>query len=527
MLLRVSVKELYGMKTLPIFLLSLLLFSSGCIGDGKENTESYNLASDKNRTWYEIFVYSFYDSDGDGTGDLNGVTQKLDYIQDLGFNGIWLMPVHPSATYHKYDVIDYLDIDPDYGTLEDFDRLIEECGKRGIAVMMDLVLNHTSVSHPWFEEGVAALSAGDADNKYIDYYNFSKDIGNGQWQSACDGWYYECQFWSGMPDLNLYSQSLWEDIENIMEFWIDRGVKAFRLDAVLEYETGNRTKNIEILRRINDTAKAIDPDIYIVGEGWDTSVALYELYRSEVDSFFNFVFAGAEGKTGKTVLLKNQKTEDYINGLIYAQEEISAINPAATDAVFFTNHDTARAAGFLRQDPSLIKIAWGMNLMQSGNVFVYYGEEIGMSGSGRDENKRQPMYWTAERGTPGIPMPPPESEAVTHKQAPVDEQIKDDYSILNYIKNGIEIRNKYPEIKAGTIEDIFYSDGDKVCACTKVYEDSQLMLVYNISDSNAQINVDTNLTISDGLYTGEEKAVLDKGILTLPPYSISILKPGQ
>ena len=123
---------------------------SGCSKSNYKYKQDLNIIDDNYRNYYEIFVYSFYDSNGDGIGDLNGVTQKLDYIQDMGFNGIWLMPVMPSTTYHKYDVKDYCAIDSQYGTIDDFKNLVDECHKRGINVVIDMVINHTSSSHQWF-----------------------------------------------------------------------------------------------------------------------------------------------------------------------------------------------------------------------------------------------------------------------------------------------------------------------------------------------------------------------------------------
>ena len=141
-----------------ILVLSLLLVSLvGLVAcnpteDEPSDSVELNIIDDSYRNWYEIFVHSFYDTDNDGIGDLNGVTAKLDYIKEMGFNGIWLMPIHPSPTYHKYDVKDYYAIDPDYGTLDDFKTLITEAHNRGIRVIIDLVVNHSSDQHPWFKE---------------------------------------------------------------------------------------------------------------------------------------------------------------------------------------------------------------------------------------------------------------------------------------------------------------------------------------------------------------------------------------
>lgn len=196
---------------------------------------------DNYRTWYEIFVYSFCDSDGDGIGDLKGVTSKLDYLQELGVNGIWLMPIHPSPTYHKYDVTDYYAIDPQYGTMEDFEELMEQCRERDIRVILDLVLNHTSSEHPWFRAACDALASGNPENcPYVDYYFFDQEPKTADYYPVeGTSWQYEGKFWSGMPDLNLENPALQEEIERIMAFWMDKGVSGFRLDAAKEFFSGH------------------------------------------------------------------------------------------------------------------------------------------------------------------------------------------------------------------------------------------------------------------------------------------------
>ena len=223
---------------------------------------------DNYRTWYEIFVYSFCDSNGDGLGDLQGVTDQLDYLQNLGITGIWLMPIHPSSSYHKYNVSDYYAIDPDYGTMEDFETLMAECEKRGIHVILDLVVNHTGSDHPWFQEAAAYLqSLGDAEPDvqacpYVDYYNFTKEPKTAHTQVPGTDWYYESQFSSAMPDLNLDSELVRQEIGDIMRFWLDKGVAGFRLDAAKEFNTGSNDKNLGALipsRPLPRCTKAASP----------------------------------------------------------------------------------------------------------------------------------------------------------------------------------------------------------------------------------------------------------------------------
>ena len=170
---------------------------------------------DNYRTYYEVFVYSFCDSNGDGIGDIPGLVSKLDYLQNLGIRGLWLMPIHPSSSYHKYNVEDYYAIDPAYGTMEDFETLIAECEKRDIHVIIDLVLNHTASEHPWFKEAVSYLQnlpAGAEPNveecKYLDYYFFSKEAGAGTRPVEGTEWFYEGMFDFTMPDVNFASEEL-------------------------------------------------------------------------------------------------------------------------------------------------------------------------------------------------------------------------------------------------------------------------------------------------------------------------------
>ena len=220
-----------------------------------EYEQELNVIEDNYRNYYEIFVYSFYDSDGDGIGDLNGVTQKLDYIKDMGFNGIWLMPVMPSTTYHKYDVTDYYGIDSEYGTIEDFERLVEECHKRDIRIIIDFVMNHSSSQHPWFVEACEYLRELSEDEEpdasvcpYIDYYHFTKDKVDGTYYNVSGtDWYYEGSFWFGMPDLNWEKGVIKKEFEDIASFWIDKGIDGFRMDAVMHISETDKKLNTDVM----------------------------------------------------------------------------------------------------------------------------------------------------------------------------------------------------------------------------------------------------------------------------------------
>jgi len=460
-------------------------------------------------TWYQVFVYSFYDSNGDGIGDLNGVTERLDYIQSMGFDGIWLSPIHPSSTYHKYNVRDYFEIDPEYGTLDDFDELIKACRERGLKVLLDLVINHTDLNHPWF-------------TGHREYYNISDKPGNGNWERLPDGRYYECQFWGQMPDLNLESGEVRAELEKVFGFWLDRGVDGFRLDAIKDYFSGDIARNVEALSWLSDTIKRIEPGAYIVGEVWENTNALYQYYDSGVDSFFSFPFAGADGTIAKLMLLANTTMSDYLQKTADAYNAAKSRNAGATNAPFFTNHDMSRAAGFLRKDAKLIKTAWGLSLTQPGDAFVYYGEELGMSGSGKDENKRAPMYWTEGFRADGMANGPPGMDDMSHSFPPAFEQIGDPDSIFTYIREVIYLRNKYPHIGRGSYDVIPVAAGSKAGAVLRVWQGSEIVVAYNVSSEQESL-VLPGLLVDFVSATGERPQQKDD-LLTLPGYCIAILR---
>ncbi|MBE6019202.1 MAG: alpha-amylase, partial [Clostridiales bacterium] len=429
-------------RRLLCILLCVLLCLTGCRAD----RASGKAIDDKYRTTYEIFVGSFCDSNGDGTGDLNGIRSKLDYIQDLGFDAIWLTPVHPSSTYHKYDVDDHYAIDPAFGTMEDYEALLKECHERGIAVYMDLVLNHTSEDNEWFKAAADYLRELPADwepdasyCKYFDYYNFSREPADGYTQLEGTDWYYEARFWSEMPDLNLSSEAVRTEIRDIMAYWLGKGVDGFRLDAVTSYYEGDTAANTEFLSFLTETARGIDPDCYIVGEAWTDSDTISALYASGVDSLFDFPFAGQGGIIAKT-LDGTYSAKYYVRSMAQAEKAYGSANQDFVGAPFYTNHDVDRNAEYYPDDNGPVtKMAYAMSLFMTGNAFVYYGEEIGMCGAGRDENKRAPMYWSDDPGDPDMCAGPPDMDEVRMKYPSLADQVDDDASMYNWFKEVIRV----------------------------------------------------------------------------------------
>lgn len=511
------------------------------------DTYKYNqplhMLDDKYRTYYEVFLYSFCDSNGDGIGDIQGLISKLDYINDgddttdtdLGYTGIWLMPIMPSTTYHKYDVTDYYNIDPEYGTLEDFKQLIVECEKRGIHLIIDLVINHTSAKHPWFVEAsnyLQALPEGtQPDPKecpYIEYYNFTYgEPGNGTYAKlGASNWYYECPFWDQMPDLNLDKQEVRNEIEKIVDFWMECGVSGFRLDAAKEYFSGRSSKNIEVLTWFNTYVKKKNPSAYIVAEVWEDISTYAQYYESGIDSVFNFYFSQNEGVIGKTIISSATDAKYFEEKMIRVQEELASYSQDAIDAPFFTNHDTARSAGFLAYNEERMKMAAGMNLMMSGCAYTYYGEEIGMTGSGKDENKRAPMYWN-DSGE-GMTVGPKEREIQENRFESVEQQQQDVTSLYSYYKRAVRLRNENPEIARGKMESVKGILNNEICAISKTYEGSTIYMLYNVSEEEIQVTLDKEMypydTIRGYLSATGEEVRLEGDTIILPRYSIVILK---
>ena len=416
------------------------------------------------RTTYEVFVYSFCDSDGDGIGDLPGLLSKLDYIndgdpaggEDLGMTGLWLMPVFPSNTYHKYDVTDFTGIDPAYGTLEDMDALLAACHGRGMTVILDLPVNHTSTAHPWFQEAASYLrslppgrEAVKEECPYVWYYQFAREQYDGYVPLPDSEWYYEARFWSEMPDLNLTTGEVRQELGDVIDFWLDRGVDGFRLDAVTSYYTDNPEAGIEFTRWLTDTAKNRNPSAYIVGEAWADQNTYAQFYRSGIDSLFDFAFAGRDGTISR-VVNGAEGLRYFAESMVWEEELYASLNPAFVNAPFYTNHDMDRGAEYYAGgDPAKIKLAEALNLLMTGNTFIYYGEELGMKGAGRDENRRAPMCWSEDAHAPGMCAGPAGMDEIRMEYGSLEKQMSDPDSIFSYIREAVRIRESLPAIGRG------------------------------------------------------------------------------
>lgn len=489
-----------------------------------------NVISDNYRTFYEIFVGGFSDSNKDGMGDLKGIINRFDYLNDgdlnsgksLGINGIWLMPIMPSPSYHKYDVKDYKAIDPKYGTMKDFEDLSKLCDERDVKLIIDLVLNHSSTKHPWFKACTDAIKNGDFDSKYIDYYTIvTKEEARANsnhvyYQIGNTDYYYEGNFSSEMPELNYDNPKVKEEFKDIIKFWIDKGVDGFRLDAVKYIYYHDDKKTIDFLKWFDLECKKLKNDIYIVGEDWSSDDHIHDYY--EAINCFDFSFAEASGQIGSvlgninTVTDFTQYTEAYL-------KKVKEKNSNAIMHPFLSNHDMDRIGGYMSIDSGRAFIGANMYMLSSGSPFIYYGEEICMKGSrgnaNTDSNRRLAMLW-GDGDTVKDPIGTTYSKEL-QTNGTVKSQKRNKNSLLNHYKKLIQIRNAYPQIARGeyySIETDIYCFG----GFYSEYNNERVAVFHNTSTNELKINLSKYTDIELKMLkvsVGLNDANYDNGILTI------------
>ena len=421
---------------------------------------------------YEVFVRSFYDSNGDGIGDLRGLTQKLDYIAGLGADCVWLMPVAESPSYHGYDVSDYYKIEPDYGTNDDFKAFVAAAHRRHIRVLVDLVLNHASSEHPFFREALR-----DTSSPYRSWFRWSATGGRNWHKSPVRNEYYYGFFWSGMPDWNFENPAVLEEAKHVARYWLDSmGVDGFRLDAIRHLiEVGDQDANTSgthaVLRDYGQYIRSIAPPprSYTIGEVWDNTDAILTYYPDQLDAYFAFPISDALmdavrlGKAGR---------------LIPTVLQFQAAQPAYRWAPFQRNHDQTRTMTVLGNDVAAAQLAATILLTLPGLPFVYYGEEIGMTGDKPDERLRTPMQWTGSAAgfTSGKPWESLQADSITANVAAEDHATN---SLLNLYRQLMHLRAADPALRNG--------------ALVPVATGSEAVLAYIRKDGARQVLVVANL----------------------------------
>jgi alpha-amylase len=474
---------------------------------------------------YEIFVQSFADSNNDGIGDIMGMTSRLDYLHDLGVEAVWLMPLHPSTTYHKYNVDDYYAIHPDYGTLQDFKTFVEEAHKRGIHVVIDLVINHSGRENLWFKEALK-----DQHIKYWDYYVWAhKDDpqvrpAEGQKRS---NWYpvkgsdylYFAHFGSNMPDLNYDNPKLRQEIFNIGKFWLsEMNVDGFRLDAARHIFSDDRKSDMyKWWEYFLQEMKKIKEDIYIVGEVW-SDVNEVAPYLKGIPALFNFDIGGAiikavnEEKGGQLAIKHKEILDVYKN-----------VRPDYIDNTFLTNHDQDRILSSMSGDINKAKIAASILFTLSGSPYIYYGEEIGMKGKKPDPFIREPFLWDVKskdesRTTWEVPRFSTDTTVT-----PLSLQVADENSIYNHYKQLIRLRNYSTALTNGDLTPVPIPD-PSICAFLRSDQQQSLLAVHNLSGAKKSIRLPSNVRNYGSVYYSTKNALVKNGQVELPGYASIILK---
>ena len=483
--------------------------------------------------FYQIFVGSFSDSNGDGIGDLRGIINRFDYLNDgdpdsglsLGIEGIWLSPIFTSPSYHKYDAASYYEIDPKFGTMEDLQELVDLCHARGVKLILDLVINHTATTHPWFQEFRKAHQDGDTENEYYDFFSWSAEPASGKTWAPIPGTdhSYECNFSTAMPELNYENVAVFQAMVDVAAYYLDMGLDGFRFDAAKYIYFGEEDRNIPFWERYMAELRAIKPDLYSVAEVWsDDSLTLR--YVSATNCF-NFSMSQPSGRIAETA-----KGGDVNALMAYMQnyiDQLKAINPQGFPVTFIANHDMDRAAGFLTVASGQAKIAANLSMLIPGSSFIYYGEEIGLKGSrggaNTDANRRLAMFWGD-----GDTVKDPEGATYNSEQTngSVMDQLPNGESLYNHYKKLILIRKANPEIANGSFQALTIPDS-KLGGFLATWEGSTVCVLHNTTQSPLQLDLTTLADVSlaqISAYAGMGSATLEGSVLTLDGQTSVVLR---
>jgi glycosidase len=495
--------------------------------------------ADNYRTFYQIFVGSFADANGDGFGDIRGIINNFDYLNDgdinsgndLGVQGIWLSPIFASPSYHKYDAKDYYKLDWRFGEEKDLVELLNLCHSRNVKLILDLAINHTSTQHDWFIKFKEARMNGDTSNKYYDYYSCTTTAGklNGhtyQKIAMVDCWY-ECNFSGDMPELNYDNPEVRQAVLDVAKYYLDLGIDGFRFDAVKYIYYGDTTRSVAFWEWYMKELRAYKPDIYTVGECWSGDNEVVKYYGAM--NCFNFTVSSGTGRVAQAAK-GIDSVFSYASYLENYQKMIEKANPDAMVMSFLSNHDQDRIAGAFFNEINA-RMAANLYLLAPGSPVIYYGEELGMKGSRgselTDANRRLAMLW----GNDYTPRNPVGSTYPADKQIKTTamEQIEDKNSMYNHYARVIAVRHRYPAIARGNYTAISCGN-NKLGGFLVEYNGEYLVIIHNTSGGELSYDLTRCSALSGkGIdeicdYVGTGKATLNGNLITVPAYTSIILK---
>ncbi|CAF1171214.1 unnamed protein product [Didymodactylos carnosus] len=537
---------------------------------------------------YQIFVQSFYDSNGDGIGDLNGIRLKLDYLKGLGISLIWLMPIHPSKSYHKYDVVDHFSIHPDYGTLDDFKQLIREAHERNILIIIDLVVNHTSCDHPWFVD-----CRNNRSSQYRDFYIWQdsekiQKLGHKRLATPDSGltgvWHpvVEQNENENKPPTNTISELVIAAVQDNISKFSSQIPTAPPLPSSTEIKNNKKAKNNQnnnyyamfdpSMPDLNYDNENVKRAVIDIGKYWlkfgvdgfrlDAAKHIYkphrpkdnhnwwQLFRSEMEKINSNVYLVGEVWDMAYVIapylrgipsmfnfemalyimncVHRERCQGLLNRHLENIEFYTATNPEYLDALFLTNHDQTRLMTEMNKNKQKAKMCASILLTLSGSPFIYYGEEIGMLGDKPDENIREPFYWTDKSDNTGqTTWLKCTYTTRSNGCVPFDEQINDSYSLYSHYKTLIHIRNQSDALTFGDLIPIDVKNAS-ICAFERIYGQDTVLVIHNLSTKSVTIPLPNNISENDVtvLWTTNNQNQLGKKNVTVSGYSTIILKPN-
>jgi maltose alpha-D-glucosyltransferase/alpha-amylase len=488
---------------------------------------------------YELHVKAFHDSNGDGTGDFPGLMQKLDYLSDLGIDCIWLLPTFPSPLRDDgYDISDYRSIHPDYGTLEDFDAFLAEAHSRGLHVMTELVMNHTSDAHPWFQESRRSPPGpkrdwyvwSDTDQRYLESRIIFTDTERSNWTFDAEArQYYWHRFFSHQPDLNFDNPEVRQEMIDVVRFWLDRGVDALRLDAIpylFEREGTNSENLFETHAYLKEVRAAIDCEfdnraLLAEANQWPNDVRPYFGSGDECHMAFHFplmprIFMALRRETRMPITEILAQTPDIPQNCQWAiflrnHDELT-LEMVTDEERDYMYHEYARDArmriniGIRRRLAPLmdggrkqIELLNSLLFSLPGTPVIYYGDEIGMGDNyylGDRNGVRTPMQWTPDRNAgfsradaARLYSPIVVDPVYGYQAVNIEAQLRTPTSLLNWMKRIIRVRKRYPVFGRGSME-VLDPANDRVLAYVRRDETTTILVVNNLSRFAQYVELD-------------------------------------
>lgn len=434
-----------------------------------------------NTPFYHIFIRSFADGNKDQIGDLKGILKQLGHIKNMGAGAIMISPIHPSPSYHKYDVVNYREIDSTCGTKEDLKELVKQAHRSGILIILDFVANHTSREHEWFRQAL------NGDTVFRKYYLFSTNPSD--WEKEPSAWHYTGKnpgekyyghFSKDMPDLNYSNRSVRKAMIENAKYWIkEYNIDGYRLDAAPKiFPDDQKDSTYAWWKEFSEALKKEKKDVYLVGEVWDDAKNSEPYLRSGFTACFNFQLWGMIQQA-----LNSQDASALVGSLNAMRSSFKTMNKGFVDATFLSNHDNPRIMNVVGGNINKAKQAATILFTLPGSPFIYYGDEIGMFGPKPDESIREPFLWDAggEESPNAMWQKPTNNQPGTTRS--LLDQLNDNNSIYNHYKQLAEIRSQNDGLETGELRPAIEFTQPGVLAYYRVTKGQKLLVLHNLTEN--------------------------------------------